>query len=471
MQRREFLQAGAGIAGGAALAPAAAAAGKGGTRGSSVPITTRYVDDPSLGRRIPLNRERARQVMEELGIDGLVAAYTHNVYYLSNTITTLTRFGAEFPAFATFARDPSQPSFLLTSTGNTWETANGEREVPEIIAMSGALNWQDYVNASPEKMRIEPVSAGTVSKGQGIKEGGPFTARELAWKHAQETYLPDSAPTPAWALQRALKRSGLLKGRIAVDDMRIAWLLQSIGVDTVTILPGDNVFRRIRVVKTPDELALMRVAQEITQHSAEAMVRALEPGMTFEQARTRFFAESAARGAEPGFLLLGITQGLLPDGVVQKGRSYMLDCSAHFKQYQGDFARTVMIGEPAGENLRRFRAQQEGRHAAFEIIKAGVSFREVERVAREALIKAGMPKNVPVVALHSVGLQHGDDPARLDVPFDVRAESVLEENMVVTLDLPFIEIGTGAGHNEDMLRITRNGYELMNDPRDPLLLV
>ena len=298
MQRREFLQAGAGIAGGAALAPAAAAAGKGGTRGSSVPITTRYVDDPSLGRRIPLNRERARQVMEELGIDGLVAAYTHNVYYLSNTITTLTRFGAEFPAFATFARDPSQPSFLLTSTGNTWETANGDREVPEIIAMSGALNWQDYVNASPEKMRIEPVSAGTVSKGQGIKEGGPFTARELAWKHAQETYLPDSAPTPAWALQRALKRSGLLKGRIAVDDMRIAWLLQSIGVDTVTILPGDNVFRRIRVVKTPDELALMRVAQEITQHSAEAMVRALEPGMTFEQARTRFFAESAARGAE-----------------------------------------------------------------------------------------------------------------------------------------------------------------------------
>jgi Xaa-Pro aminopeptidase len=87
------------------------------------------------------------------------------------------------------------------------------------------------------------------------------------------------------------------------------------------------------------------------------------------------------------------------------------------------------------------------------------------------MIKAGMPAHVPVVALHSVGLQHGDDPARLDVPFDVRAESVLEENMVVTLDLPFIEVGTGAGHNEDMLRITRNGYELMNDPRDPLLVV
>ena len=467
MERRTFLGGGAAAAAGAALPATGAAA----ATGASVRVDTRHVDDPGLGRRIPLNRERAYEVMDALGLDGLVAGYTHNVYYLTNTVTTLTRFRAEFASFATFPRDPQQPSFLISSVGNTWETANGEREVPEIIAMSGALDWQDYVDASPARMRIEPKSAGTVARGQAVKASGPFTDRELAWKRAQETYLPASAPTPAWALQRALQRSGLLKGRLAVDDMRIAWLLQGIGVDTATVVPGDNVFRRIRVVKTPQEIALLRAAQEITQHAALAMARALEPGMTFEQARTRFFAESAARGAEPGFLLLGMTQGLLPDGVVRKGRSYLLDCSAHFRQYQGDFARTVMIGEPSAENLRRFRAQQEGRHAAFEIIKAGVPFREVERVAREAMIKAGMPAHVPVIVLHSVGLQRGDDPSRLDEPFDVRDDAVLEENMVVTLDLPYLEIGSGAGHNEDMLRITRQGFELMNDPRDPLIVV
>lgn len=472
MKRRELLGGGALAAAGGLAAGVAGTSVAAAPRRSGLPVDTRWVDDRELGRRIPANRERAREVMQQLGIDGLVAARDHNVYYLTNTVTTLARFKAEFPAFATFARDPSQPSFLISSAGNTWETANGDREVPaNIIAMSDALNWQDYVGASPEQMRVEPTSVGTVAKGQAFKPGGPYTEREAAWKHAQETYLPSSAPTPAWALHRALKESGLLKGRIAVDDMRIAYLLQSIGVDTVTVMPGDSVFRRIRLIKTPAELALMRVAQRISQESAVAAAHALEPGMTYEQFRTRFNTEVSSRGGDPGFILLGMTQGLLPGGVVRKGESYLLDCSAHFKMYQGDFARTVMVGEPRAEAMKRFRAQQAGREAAFEIVREGVPFRKVEAVAREAMIKAGMPRHVPVISLHSVGLQHGDGPGRLDVPFDVGDDLVLQENMTVTLDLPFLEVGEGAGHNEDLLRITKTGYEILNDPREPLIIV
>jgi hypothetical protein len=31
--------------------------------------------------------------------------------------------------------------------------------------------------------------------------------------------------------------------------------------------------------------------------------------------------------------------------------------------------------------------------------------------------------------------------------------------------------GSGAGHNEDLLRITKSGVELMNDPQEPLIVV
>jgi Xaa-Pro aminopeptidase len=131
----------------------------------------------------------------------------------------------------------------------------------------------------------------------------------------------------------------------------------------------------------------------------------------------------------------------------------------------------VCVGEPSAEALRRFKAQQIGREAAFEIIKAGVPFRKVEQTAKDAMIKAGMPKDLPVIGLHSVGLQHGDDPSRMNVPFGVRDDHILAPNMTVTLDLPYIEIGGGAGHNEDLLRITENGYELLNDPGEPLVVV
>jgi hypothetical protein len=114
-------------AGAAPRATHAAARARGGATVASDPA---YARNPELGRRLPLNRERALAVLEELGLDGLVALRPHNVYYLTNTTTTLTAFGEEFPAFATFARDPGQPSFLVCSNGNTWETSNGEREVP-----------------------------------------------------------------------------------------------------------------------------------------------------------------------------------------------------------------------------------------------------------------------------------------------------------------------------------------------------
>jgi Xaa-Pro aminopeptidase len=469
MERRKFLGAGAAAAGvvASAVAPNAQAA----TRRGAVAVNTQFVDDPNLGRRIPINKARAYEVMAEMGVDGLIALQAHNVYYLTNTVTTLSLFKDEFPSFATFARDPQQPSFLISTTGNTWETANGDRDVPNIIATSGAMNWQEYVHATPERMRIEPQSFSAVAPGFAFKEGAQLTKREAGWKKAQETLFRTSAPTQAWALHRALKESGLLRGRIAVDDMRIAWLLQSIGVDTVTVVPGDNVFKKIRLIKTDDELALMRVAQRISQESAVAAAHSLEAGMTYEQFRTRFNTEVSSRGGTPGFILLGMTQGLLPDGVVKKGQSYLLDCSAHFKMYQGDFARTLMVGEPRTENLRRFRAQQTAREAAFAVIKAGVPMKTVEAVAREAMIKAGVPKNVPLFTMHSVGLQHGDGPMRDDVPFNVRSELVLEENMTVTLDLPYLEVGEGAGHNEDLLRITKTGFELLNDPREPLFVV
>lgn len=468
MDRRTFVTTAASAATAIAATDAAAATARGKT--TSVSIDRRY-NDLKYGKQIPVNKERAYEVMAASGIDGLVALRTHNVYYLTNTVTTLTPFGDEYPSFATFPRDPQQPSFLISSNGNSWETANGERDVPEVITFSGPRNWLDYLNTGPEQARIEPEAASKGGAGFAIKSGAALTRREQGWKRTQETLAPEAAPTAAWAIVKALKRSGLEKGRIAVDDMRVAHLLRSIGFDSVTVIDGDNIFRKIRHVKTANEIELLRIAQRITRDSALAAARALEPGMTYQDFRQRLFTESIARGGEPGFVLLGITQGLLPSGVITKGESYMLDCSMHYKLYQGDFARTVMIGEPRAEAMRRFKAQQTARVAAFEIIKEGVPFRQVEQVAREAMIKAGMPKNVPITALHSVGLQHGDDPERDNLPFKVRDDHVLKENMTVTLDLPFIEIGEGAGHNEDLLRITKTGFELLNDPSDPLIVV
>jgi Xaa-Pro aminopeptidase len=121
--------------------------------------------------------------------------------------------------------------------------------------------------------------------------------------------------------------------------------------------------------------------------------------------------------------------------------------------------------------MARFKAQRIGRSEGFAKVKAGVPFHVVEEAARDAMVKAGMPAHSCSVTLHSVGLQHVDHPNPLEADFDYEQDMVLGADMTVTLDLPYLELGWGAGHNEDMLRVTATGYEVLNDESDPMVVV
>jgi Xaa-Pro aminopeptidase len=376
----------------------------------------------------------------------------------------------EYPAFATFPRDPSQTSFFITSTGNAMEAANGDREVPEIIAFSGPETYlTTYTQDVIERPTYEPRA---VSGRFGVAKDAAFTPRERAWLAAQDKYNSNVAPTALWALVRALKASGLLRGTVAIDDMAIVPQLQHMGLTDVKFVPGGNVFKRIRVIKSEQELAMMRVAQGNNAAAAMAAARALDAGMTYAEFQRRYEVECAAQGSVAGFILLGFTQALLPDDEVVRGKSYMMDAFSQFQGYYGDFARTVIVGEPSAEVMRRFKAQQIGRSEGFAKVRPGVSFRDVQEAARLAMIKAGMPEDTcRAITLHSVGLQHVDHPNPMELPFEAAKDLVLEENMTVTLDLPYLQLGWGAGHNEDMLLVTSNGYKVLNDESDPLVIV
>jgi Xaa-Pro aminopeptidase len=436
---------------------------------AAVKISNRF-RHPGIDGKLLVNKERAYEVLGALNIDGLIAADPINVHYLSNTVSTLTKMRSPHPAFATFARDPSRQNFFITSTGNAMETANGGREVPPIMPFSGPATYlTTYAADVIERPTYEPPA---MSGRFGVLENAKFTATERGWLAAQDKYNQSTAPTALWALVRALKASGLTRGTIAIDDPGIVPELQRMGITDVRFIPGENVFRRIRVIKSAPELAFMRVAQRNNAEAAMAAARSLEAGMTYAEFQRRFEVECAARGSVAGFVLLGFTQALLPDHEVVRGKSYMLDAFSQFQGYYGDFARTVVIGEPSAEIIRRFKAQRIGRSEGFAKVKAGVPFRTIEDAARTAMVKAGMPEDTcRAITLHSVGLQHADHPTPLDAPFQAESDMVLQENMTVTLDLPYLQLGWGAGHNEDMLLVTRNGYEVLNDESDPLVVV
>ncbi|MDX2224259.1 MAG: M24 family metallopeptidase [Rhodospirillaceae bacterium] len=464
MDRRNLLKGlGLATAGSVVAAPPAAAKLAGTVE---ISAQTTY---PGVEGKLLVNRPRAIAVLEQHKLDGLIALNPINVYYLANTLTTMTKFRSDYGGIATFARDPGQPSFLIASNTQAWDIVNGDREVPELITYSGAANYQDFANASAEQLKVEPKAA--TRSGYVFRPGVALTPREQRWAEAQKKYNPNAAASPAWAIVKALKQSGLANGRLAVDDMRIAWMLQQIGFDSVTLVPGENIFRQIRMVKSEPELALMRVAGHNNAVAAMNTIKAIEKGMTFYEIERRFRVECAALGSEMTSFLAGISIGLFPDGEAVEGKPFLIDAVSHFKEYHGDFSRTVCIGEPRKDVLARAAANRAGRDAVFAAIKPGVKFSELVRIAKETQVKAGMPEEILICNPHTLGLEHGDNPSRTEGVYGAPIDHVLEENMVMTMDLPYIEVGWGAGHNEDLIRITKTGFEPLNAISDPLEVV
>ena len=71
-----------------------------------------------------------------------------------------------------------------------------------------------------------------------------------------------------------------------------------------------------------------------------------------------------------------------------------------------------------------------------------------------------------------VGLEHGDNPMRMDVPFEMAEDIALEENMVITIDMPYIESRRpGRSSAKTSIRITKTGFEPMHTPGNALVIV
>lgn len=466
VQRRDIIK---GVAAGTLTASAATAASLSLADPKAGEITPAEAL-PGIDGRALINYPRAYEVMEQEGVDGLVALNPMNVYYLTSTITVGTRFRWDYAAFGTFPRDPDQPRFLVSSVFQGWDLANrAGDELPEFMPSARVNNWNAHASAeeNPDGRKPDPSRVGW-----NINPALLDTPRERRWATAQEKYSSMAEPGQAWALAKALQESGLDRGTIAVDDMRIRYLLEKIGAaENIRFVPGENIFRKIRHIKSPVEIELMRVAGRKNAEAALATCRSLEAGMRFEDIERRFMTECAARGNTTAFIIAGVSVGLLPHEEIVTGEAFLIDAVSHFRQYHGDFARTVIAGDPPAEVLKRARANEIGRAAIFEKLKPGLRYSEIRQIGFDAMVKAGMPAEAIIVNPHSVGLEHDDDPVEDGTLYRIPRDTALAPGMTITVDLPYIEAGWGAGHNEDLLLITDTGYELLNTEEEPLVVI
>jgi Xaa-Pro aminopeptidase len=283
--------------------------------------------------------------------------------------------------------------------------------------------------------------------------------------------LNELAANAAVSLKRAMSHLGLSKGRIGIDHETIRIAVGDLS-DSVSFISAERTMRRIRLIKSSREIALMRLAATLNADAAIAAVRSIRPGASHRELRSMYGVECAKRGLTPVMMQIDTILAETSAERLVAGTAFAIDCLSQGAGYHGDYGRTVFVGEPTKQMKRVTDAIAIGWDAVREQLRPGIRYSDIKRVGVEALRKSGFTLDVAFTP-HSVGLSHTDEPGVLqEAGYFVKDDLILQENMIISVDLPVRQSGMGgSAHLEDLSLITRTGSEQINDISNRTLII
>lgn len=393
------------------------------------------------------NLPRAREQMAAANIDGLIAAVPLNVYYLSGywgLLMSAQRFDAAF--FAVLPADDTQPAALVLPS----------MELRRLVSAGGTWMPETFIYTSPDDDLDVIATNGPAYSGWPVAKDATLTDLERRWIDATNAQEGRVAGNAMGALVHALRTAGLTNGRLVCDDARISGWLDQAGLNSIDCRTDPAIFNRIRAVKTPAELKLMRRAAIINEAAAREAAATFREGAMWSDIETVYNTAMARAGGAGSYLICGA--GGPSAGHIRPNEPMFIDALGTFQHYHGDFGRCVVLGEASKSMRQRHRALCNGWEAIRPLLKPGTYYSTLATTAIDAIRRSGLPEYVYATP-HGVGLEHTDDPKPPGRQQGMAHDEVLEAGMVLNVDLPFTEIGWGSVHIEDTVHITPDSFE------------
>lgn len=206
------------------------------------------------------------------------------------------------------------------------------------------------------------------------------------------------------------------------------------------------------VVKTPEEIELMRESAIIVSKTLGMLAKEINPGVTTNQLNK--LAEQFIRdhNAEPGFLGLydcpstlltstneAVVHGLPTDTPLKEGDIVSIDCGALKNGFYGDHAYTFEIGEVAPETKKLLAVTKESLYAGIREFRSGNRVGDVGFAIQKHCEAHGYGVVRELVG-HGLGKKMHEDPEMPNYGKRGRGKKFVE-GMVVAIE-PMINLGT-----------------------------
>jgi Xaa-Pro aminopeptidase len=280
---------------------------------------------------------------------------------------------------------------------------------------------------------------------------------------------------PIEALATALRDRGLARGRIAVDEVGLMpghWEALADALPEATLLPAAALLRAVRAVKTEEEVARLRRAAQVAEHSVAAALAVAREGATETDLVRAFDAATVAEGGLPVLRCIGTgPRSALPnvqpsDRPLRRGEVIRFDVGGRWGHYRADIARCAVLGEPSPRHLQVQRAIRAGLDHAYELACPGARARDIFDRVMETVRREGLPEYRREHVGHGIGLDGYDAPL-----LGPSSDEVLEPGMVLCIETPFYALGAFGLQVEDTIVVREGGPETLMSTSADLLTV
>ncbi|MGA7973429.1 MAG: Xaa-Pro peptidase family protein [Pseudolabrys sp.] len=379
---------------------------------------------PAGGLAIPFDHHRLDRLMDEAGIDVVLATSKHNAQYLT---------GGHRANFFD----------VMDATGVT-------RYLPVLVYPKGAPEKAAYIGHRLENFQHQAHPLWTPET--NMTSNGSVDAMQKAVDHIKKAGLKPKTIATEFGF---LPYDAALALRAAFPDAK--W------VDALYVL------ERQRLVKSAKELKMLKYASEAVIAAMQDVIANTGPGKTKAEVTEELRRQEVLRGLNFEYCLItaGTSLNRAPsDQVWGEGDIMSIDSGGNYHGYIGDVCRMAIQGEADAE-LEDLLAEIESiQRAAFKAVKPGAMGRALYEAAMPLVAKSKHHNNLDYVA-HGMGMVSHEGPRLTDsgpVPYPADdADKPLEPGMVISIETTLKHPSRGFIKLEDTVVVTDTGHEVYGE--------
>jgi Xaa-Pro dipeptidase len=231
--------------------------------------------------------------------------------------------------------------------------------------------------------------------------------------------------SPIDRIVQGLRDRGVASGVLAVEPMTRFFVVDNIrrAANSYDIVSADSLVRACRLVKSPAELALMQIANNVTIEALRILHGRVTHGMKSDDISALMDRTTIALGGAPEFSMVLLNEAsAYPHGsvkvqTVHEGSVVLMDCGCTVQGYQSDISRSWVFGQANDRQRKVWNTVKRGQEIALETAKIGVPVGRIDDAVRAYYESQGWGPGYKLPGLshrtgHGIGLD-GHEPAYL----------------------------------------------------------